>query len=231
MARKQTIKTTSKKKTTSKRSAKASPPPPPPKKNAGQELPDLPDSYGGNMIGGILFLILAICSVISYFNTEGKPLLVEVNNDGTPGRGYASVTREYDDAGNITREDYFDENGNPVVAAAGYAAIEKDYGTYSGAAKVTAERYFGTDEKPILLDGKGYASLTREYDEAGNVSKESYFDEKGEPQGVTIRYEVRPDGVFKFYNGKYIKLKGTELNNFCEAVRIYHKLVKTHLYF
>ena len=72
MARKQTIKTTSKKKTTSKRSAKASPPPPPPKKNAGQELPDLPDSYGGNMIGGILFLILAICSVISYFNTEGS---------------------------------------------------------------------------------------------------------------------------------------------------------------
>ena len=72
MARKQTTKTTSKKKTTSKRSAKASPPPPPPKKNAGQELPDLPDSYGGNMIGGILFLILAICSVISYFNTEGS---------------------------------------------------------------------------------------------------------------------------------------------------------------
>jgi hypothetical protein len=60
---------------------------------------------------------------------------------------------------------------------------------------------------------------------------DGWFDEKGEPQGVTIRYEVRPDGVFKFYNGKYIKLKGTELNNFCEAVRTYHKLVKTHLYF
>ncbi len=69
MARKQT---TSKKKTSSRKSAKASPPPPPPKKNAGQELPDLPDSYGGNIIGGVLFLVLAICSVISYFNTEGS---------------------------------------------------------------------------------------------------------------------------------------------------------------
>ena len=69
MAKKQT---TTKRKTSSRKTAKASPPPPPPKKNAGQELPDLPDTYGTNIIGGVLFLVLAICSVISYFNTEGS---------------------------------------------------------------------------------------------------------------------------------------------------------------
>ena len=69
MAKKQT---TTKKKTSSRKTTKANPPPPPPKKNSGQELPDMPDTYGSNIIGGVLFLILAICSVISYFNTEGS---------------------------------------------------------------------------------------------------------------------------------------------------------------
>lgn len=66
-------KQTTSKKTTARKNSKTKPaPPPPPKKNSGQEIPNLPDSYGSNIIGGILFLVLAVCSVISYFNTEGS---------------------------------------------------------------------------------------------------------------------------------------------------------------
>ena len=72
MARKQTKTNTKKTSSKSRKATKANPPPPPPKKNSGQALPDLPDSYGTNIIGGVLFLILAVCSVISYFNTEGS---------------------------------------------------------------------------------------------------------------------------------------------------------------
>ena len=72
MARKQTKTNTRKTSSKSRKSTRANPPPPPPKKNSGQELPDLSDSYGSNIIGGILFLVLAICSAISYFNTEGS---------------------------------------------------------------------------------------------------------------------------------------------------------------
>ena len=73
MARKQTTgKTTTKKKTAAKKTAKTNPAPPPPKRNKGEELPEMPDAYGSNIIGGVLFLILAVCSVISYFNTEGS---------------------------------------------------------------------------------------------------------------------------------------------------------------
>ena len=72
MARKQTKTTNRKTSSRTKKTTRANPPPPPPKKNSGQELPDLPDSYGTNIIGGVLFLVLAVCSAISYFNTEGS---------------------------------------------------------------------------------------------------------------------------------------------------------------
>ena len=49
--------------------------------------------------------------------------------------------------------------------------------------------------------------------------------------GLTIRYEVRPDGVFKkVAGGHYQKIAGQELTNFRQATLRYLKLVKTHLY-
>ena len=50
--------------------------------------------------------------------------------------------------------------------------------------------------------------------------------------GVTIRYEVRPSGVFKkSANGaKYQQITGQELENFRSATKTYLKLVKSHLY-
>ena len=68
MAKRQTKKTTDTKKSRGKTSA---PPPPPPKKN-GQSTIDVASGRSGNALGGVIFLLLAICSVISYFNTEGS---------------------------------------------------------------------------------------------------------------------------------------------------------------
>ncbi|MBR4472196.1 MAG: DNA translocase FtsK [Oscillospiraceae bacterium] len=66
-------KTTSKKTNTRKKTEKIAPPPPPKKKSGSTaELNDKPVVYGSSILGGVIFLILAICSVISYFNTEGS---------------------------------------------------------------------------------------------------------------------------------------------------------------
>lgn len=66
-------KTTSTKKTTSKsKKAASKPAPPPPKKSSLQGVPEPESAYGSNLLGGVIFLILAICSTISYFNTEGS---------------------------------------------------------------------------------------------------------------------------------------------------------------
>ncbi len=68
MAKKQTKKTTGTRKSRGKTSA---PPPPPPKKN-GQTTIEAAAGRSGNAFGGVVFLLLAICSAISYFNTDGS---------------------------------------------------------------------------------------------------------------------------------------------------------------
>lgn len=48
---------------------------------------------------------------------------------------------------------------------------------------------------------------------------------------ITIRYEVRPDGVYKKSTGRsYIKIEGAELDNFRQAAKTYLELVKSKLY-
>lgn len=60
---------------------------------------------------------------------------------------------------------------------------------------------------------------------------ESWLDEAGKEQTITIRYEVRPAGVYKKVAGAgYKKLEGAELNNFRMAAKNYLNLVKTKLY-
>lgn len=60
---------------------------------------------------------------------------------------------------------------------------------------------------------------------------ENWINELGQEQGITIRYEVRPDGVFKKAAGQnYQKIEGAELENFRTAAHSYLELVKSKLY-
>ena len=60
---------------------------------------------------------------------------------------------------------------------------------------------------------------------------EDYKDAFGKTNNMTIRYEVRPAGVYKKVGGdSYVKIEGAELDNFREAAKKYLELVKTKLY-
>lgn len=60
---------------------------------------------------------------------------------------------------------------------------------------------------------------------------ESFVDAAGVMQDLTIRYEVRPTGVYKKSVGtNWEKLEGGELDNFRRAAKSYLDLVKTKLY-
>ena len=60
---------------------------------------------------------------------------------------------------------------------------------------------------------------------------EKWIDSAGTPQDVTIRYEIRSNGVYKKLADKdYQKIEGAELNNFVSAARSYYRLVKEKLY-
>lgn len=60
---------------------------------------------------------------------------------------------------------------------------------------------------------------------------ESWTDKTGAFNEMTVRYEVRPTGVFKRAGqGNYEKIEGEELTNFRRAAHSYLDLVKTKLY-
>lgn len=60
---------------------------------------------------------------------------------------------------------------------------------------------------------------------------EGWLDNYSRAHQFTVRYEVRPSGVYKKLSaGKYVQLKGEELDNFCHAARTYLDLVKQQLY-
>ena len=78
------------------------------------------------------------------------------------------------------------------------------------------------------------AGHQREFFEAKKnvwIWHESFFNEAGVMQEMTIRYEVRPAGVYKKTGaGAYKKIEGAELDNFRKAAKSYLELVKTKLY-
>lgn len=57
------------------------------------------------------------------------------------------------------------------------------------------------------------------------------WQENGHKKESTITYEVRKTGVYKNPLGSgYRKISGTELSNFCHAVREYRRMIKAKLY-
>ncbi len=60
---------------------------------------------------------------------------------------------------------------------------------------------------------------------------EGWIDENGHARQLTVRYEVRPSGVYKKLSaGKYIKLESAELENFRKATHVYLHTIKRDLY-
>ena len=60
---------------------------------------------------------------------------------------------------------------------------------------------------------------------------EGWLDNAGILKEMTVRYEVRPAGVFKRVDGqKYEKLSGDELDNFRTAAKNYLQLMKRKFY-
>lgn len=60
---------------------------------------------------------------------------------------------------------------------------------------------------------------------------EDWLDREQHARQLTVRYEVRPSGVYKKISaGKYIQLKGAELENFRQATKVYLHIIKQRLY-
>ena len=60
---------------------------------------------------------------------------------------------------------------------------------------------------------------------------EDWVDANLQERQMTVRYEVRPAGVYKkIAAGKYFRLEGDELENFRKATHAYLYVIKKYLY-
>lgn len=60
---------------------------------------------------------------------------------------------------------------------------------------------------------------------------ESWTDQDKQSHQITVRYEIRPTGIYKkVARGEYLKLRGSELLNFRKATYAYLKVIKEGIY-
>ena len=112
-------------------------------------------------------------------NTKLEQLWLDVNDEPVVNEaaGFAHVVRETDEAGNIVKVSFYDENEKPLTQKAGYAVVEREYDDQQ---HKTLERYLDEEGNLVEIPSTGYAAITYEYDENGLVSAERYYGADGE---------------------------------------------------
>lgn len=68
-------------------------------------------------------------------------------------------------------------------------------------------------------------------DESTWIWHEEWRDDKGVERQSTVRYEIHPNGILKVSDGpRYQFIKGTELENFAQATRVYYEETSKRIY-
>ena len=85
---------------------------------------------------------------------------------------YYRVEYTYDKAGNVNREKYYDQDGQPMLCRDGYAIVYREFDKFN---RVVYEKYFGTDGFATTLED-GAVSRRFEYDDDGNLIRTTKYD-------------------------------------------------------
>lgn len=142
---------------------------------------------------------------VSYFDAQDKPTLFGGDTWG----GYHKVIRQFDENGQIAREDFYGVDGNPIMIKEGCASIEYEYDEngnctrkiyydWAGARTIGSggyceirrefnsnnqnirDSFYGIDGKLITLPS-GQASTECKYDEKGHPVEMAFYDIKNRP--------------------------------------------------
>lgn len=108
---------------------------------------------------------------IKYIGLDGNPM---VRHD----LGYAQVTLDYDGAGNVVKESYFDQEGQLTTGAKeGYAVCKSRYQGINCIEK----SFYDTENKPCYNKDGSYAMVRYQYDDQGRCVQEQYYDADSQP--------------------------------------------------
>jgi MTH538 TIR-like domain (DUF1863)/PDZ domain len=106
----------------------------------------------------------------SYLSETGAPT---IRRD----YGVASLTRKYDELGNVVETAYFGVDGKPALDKNGVARWTARYDARGNEVERT---FFDVDGKPTL-SADGFAHVTGRFDERGNKAEVAFFDVEGKP--------------------------------------------------
>ena len=137
----------------------------------------------------------------SYLDAEGEPMAI---------KGIGAFEQGYDEAGNLNLEIYYDAEGNRTLTAAGWCEHRV---TFDAAKQKISERWLGVEGEPVLFKDS-YSGIDRAFDEAGNVIRETYYDQDGKvganASGV-IAIERRFDGNKRAVWYRYLDGEGAPM--------------------
>ena len=83
----------------------------------------------------------------------------------------------YDEPGNQTAQQYEDEKGNLTDPGIGWARAEYSYDAFGNQTDI---RWFGTDGRPVMVEGQG-AHYVMTYDSFGRCISTEYYDTEDKP--------------------------------------------------
>ena len=101
-----------------------------------------------------------------YLDAEGQPMAV---------KGVVEMEQGFDESGNLNREVMMDGEGNRTLHLDGWCVHTT---VYNDAKQRVSENWFGVEDEPVLFKNS-YSRIDRTFDEAGNVTSETYYDIDG----------------------------------------------------
>lgn len=125
------------------------------------------------------------CTGISYYydeNGNNTDIWYWGKDDKIAERKNTGIAQEYmvyNDYGDVIRREYYmaDSETLGIHKELGYAIVEYTYENNTETNYWTATIYYDENENYIIPKGMGYAIYRREYNELGQLKKESYYDE------------------------------------------------------
>lgn len=91
--------------------------------------------------------------------------------------GYATMTRQRNEAGMNILERYYDETGEPIALKAGYCGIARTYNDKNQCLRIT---FLDEAGNPVNSTA-GYAVTVQTFHENGLLDTQTYFDAAGKP--------------------------------------------------
>lgn len=141
----------------------------------------------------LLFPLLACAELTRIEHTEGNLRWRDYVNEAgevtfNEEAGYATIQQTLDGQGNVLREFYFDEQGEPIAKSQGYYGLSRIFNDNKQCVEFT---YLDERGEPMIISS-GYAMVKRSYNENGKIETEMYFDTDGKPKRLgSGQYGVR----------------------------------------